>query len=338
MSGVDISVILSTYNRATMARRALESLAAMDLDPPRQFEIVVVDNASTDNTAEVIEEVASCSPVPVRGVYEARPGLAAARNRGITEAKGAWLAFFDDDQTADPRWLHELLTLAQQKNARCVGGSILLVLEDEGFPEAPAVYQHLLGQGHRPKAVCRYNREWAPGGGHLLVHRDVFEQVGRFDESLINAYEDTEFFHRLCAAGIDVWHTPHAVVRHILPRHRTSETYLRWRSRRDGVNLARDKSKARGTWFVLLTAGARIGQTLLVHAPKLLAAWIRRDAGRALAMRWRLWRTEGYLRTALYLAAPRWFPQAEFFAQQEARMERSLFETQSSACCQDTCS
>src|SRR2546421_689464 len=106
---LDVSVVVCTYNRAALLRDALASLGVLQTDGRFRYEILVVDNASSDETPAVIEEEAARSPVPMRGVREARPGVACARNRGVQETAAPWIAFFDDDQIADPGWLAELL-------------------------------------------------------------------------------------------------------------------------------------------------------------------------------------------------------------------------------------
>src|SRR5262249_41598358 len=162
-----------------------------------RYEVVVVDNASTDETAAVIAAAARHFPVPLRGVREPRPGVACARNRGIHEARGAWVAFFDDDQVADPAWLRELLAMAEAKQIRGVGGANRLRLPDGRADDLPQACRELLGGSSGPGAPRLYSRRLAPGAGNLLVHRSVFEQVGVFDEGLREAGEDADLYRRM---------------------------------------------------------------------------------------------------------------------------------------------
>ena len=103
-----ISVIIPTYNRCEMLRGALESLLHEETGGEFAYEIIVVDNASTAATKAVVEQVAADAPVPVRYFYQEIPGPAPARNCGVAEAQGDWLAFFDDDELATPDWLLQL--------------------------------------------------------------------------------------------------------------------------------------------------------------------------------------------------------------------------------------
>ena len=101
MTTPDISTIVCTYNRADMLRSALASLYDLATDGEFTYEIVVIDNASTDATPAAIAAAAAESSAPLRGVHEPQKGVVAARNRGIREARGRWIAFFDDDQLAE---------------------------------------------------------------------------------------------------------------------------------------------------------------------------------------------------------------------------------------------
>src|SRR5688572_27730028 len=107
MSAPDISIVVCTQNRAAMLRGALASLYDLATDG-FTYEIVVIDNGSTDETQKTIATAATQSRHPLRGIYEPEKGIVPARNRGIREARGRWIAFFDDDQLADSRWLVEL--------------------------------------------------------------------------------------------------------------------------------------------------------------------------------------------------------------------------------------
>lgn len=96
------SVIIATYNRADELPRTLESLKKLEADEP--WEVIVVDNNSSDNTREVVEGVKSF-PVPLRYIFEKEQGRSAALNAGIRAAQGEILAVTDDDVRVDPHWL-----------------------------------------------------------------------------------------------------------------------------------------------------------------------------------------------------------------------------------------
>ena len=109
-----ISVVVCTYNRAPLLREAILSLARLECDGRFSYDIVVIDNASTDDTPSVVHELSHLTDVQVTGVREDRPGISYARNRGVEEATGDWIAFFDDDGIADPKWLDASQMIAKE--------------------------------------------------------------------------------------------------------------------------------------------------------------------------------------------------------------------------------
>jgi glycosyltransferase involved in cell wall biosynthesis len=321
----DVSVVVCTYNRAALLRDTLASLAALETGGSFTYEVVVVDNSSTDDTPAVIATAAAAYPVPLLGVREVRPGVASARNAGIRAAMSPWIAFFDDDQVADPRWLVELLTLAREKGARCVGGANRLRLPAGHTGPLPPVARGLLSESDPSAAVYRYTGRSSPGTGNLLIQKSVFDEVGVFNEGLREAGEDTDLFRRVYAAGIEAWHSPAAISYHVIPAYRLTEGYLRWRCLRNGGHVARRNHQSVGAARFLLGLSARLGQALVLHLPRLAWARLARDPEAALGARCLLWRTQGYARFALSYLAPRLFAQREFFAWLEFRSERDLF-------------
>jgi GT2 family glycosyltransferase len=311
MTAIDASVVVCAYNRTGGRFR---------------YEVVVVDNASTDDTADVIAQAAREWPELVHGVYEPRRGVSCARNRGVREARGPWIAFFDDDQVAEPDWLLALLSGAEAVHARCLGGAVRLLLPGEALAALPAECRTLLGESLGRNRRCRYGRKTAPGTGNLLVHRSVFEQVGGFDESLREAGEDTDLYRRIRQAGIEAWYLPEAVVRHVTPPYRLTAAYLRWRFLRFGSQLARRDRHEWGWVGFFGVLAARLVQVAVQYLPRWLAAQLGRSPRRRLAARCPFWRAEGYFRFALAGLAPRRFAQRDFFATLDFRGERELFD------------
>jgi glycosyltransferase involved in cell wall biosynthesis len=101
-AALSISVIVCTHNRAAYLAKALQSLVSQTLDKD-EFEVIVVDNASTDRTPHVFEETIFGGPA--RYIYEARLGLSWARNAGLRAVRGRYVAYQDDDAVACPDWL-----------------------------------------------------------------------------------------------------------------------------------------------------------------------------------------------------------------------------------------
>jgi GT2 family glycosyltransferase len=322
MKPIDVSVAVCTYNRAEMLRAALESLARLETGGRFTYEIVAVDNASTDHTPEVIERFAAECPVPFTRALEPRQGIAEARNRALDEARGEWIVYFDDDQVADPGWLTALLETARQTGARCIGGAVHLLLPAGSPEDLPAVCRRMLGESLGEPEPCRYNRKLTPATGNVAFHRTVFNEIGRFDESLVEGGEDADLIRRMRLAGIDAWYTPHAKVSHIIPEYRLSTDYFRWTNRRHGRHVARRDRQITGNLLFPLVLLARIGQAALLYLPRYLWAVVRRNPGQRLAGQCLLWRSEGFLRAGLHDLAPWLFPQRRFFQGLEFRSGR----------------
>ncbi|MDX1413073.1 MAG: glycosyltransferase family 2 protein [Candidatus Promineifilaceae bacterium] len=124
---VDISVVICTHNRAEMLRGALESLCRQAISP-NLFEIIVVDNGSTDHTADVLGDVQTDYPwQSIRVLHEGLLGLGIARNKALFSARGKYIAYMDDDARATPHWLPTMLALIQERPDEiiCLGGPIL---------------------------------------------------------------------------------------------------------------------------------------------------------------------------------------------------------------------
>ncbi|MBK9123560.1 MAG: glycosyltransferase family 2 protein [Chloroflexi bacterium] len=116
-----ISVVICTFNRVDLLRKALESLSRQDCDANR-YEVIVVDNNSTDLTGEMVR---SCSaPFDVRYVLETTQGLSHARNRGWREAQGEYIAYLDDDAIAPPHWLSLASQIIEAHRPAMFGGPV----------------------------------------------------------------------------------------------------------------------------------------------------------------------------------------------------------------------
>src|SRR5579872_592596 len=122
---MNITVILCTFNRCASLRRALESLARQMLPESVEWEVLVVDNNSTDGTRDVAAEFCRMNSARSRYVFEPEQGKSNALNRGIRDAKGEILAFIDDDVIADPDWLRNLTAPLSNPTWVGVGGRIV---------------------------------------------------------------------------------------------------------------------------------------------------------------------------------------------------------------------
>ncbi|TWT90241.1 putative glycosyltransferase EpsH [Pseudobythopirellula maris] len=299
---IDVSVVVATFNRAAMLRETLRSLVELETDGAFAYEVLVVDNASSDNTPQAITEFAAVdrrgSAVRVRGVREPSPGVSHARNRGVGEAAGDWVAFHDDDQVADPRWLAELVALAKRRSALVVGGAVKLKLP-AGAKEPSARYlRQMLGEKVGMPAEQPFNRRQIPGAGSLMIDRGVFDHVGLFDTDLEIGGEDADLYRRIRAAGYEAWYTPKAIVHHLIPAKRLDSDYMRWTAARHGQHVALREFLDWGPRKLPLVMAARLGQATINYLPRYLAARLTGDRDGALAARCLMLRSQSYLAKA----------------------------------------
>lgn len=313
MSRPDVTLALFTCHRPWMLGEALASVDRLIADD-FSLEILVVDNASQESTRQLVTEFARTAKHPVRLVCEEKPGLSCARNRAIREARSEWIAFFDDDQLAEPEWLREMVRLARAETCLLVGGTLRLKLPSDCSRNFGPVCRKLLGEFVGGTNARPYTRTFTPGFGHILVHLSVFDQVGNFDEQLVAGGEDFDVYNRIRSAGIVSWYCPTAVAYHVIPPYRTEDKYMRWTALRQGGHVAHRERQGRGGAAYFAYVLARSGQAMLLHAPKYAWQRLRRDNELALDARCRLWRSEGYLRQALFDLMPNRFGQREFFA------------------------
>jgi glycosyltransferase involved in cell wall biosynthesis len=308
-----------------MLRNALQSVTAQETGGEFSYEILVVDNASTESTRLVVTEIAASSFVPVRYVREEVKGLAHAYNRGVREVRGTWLALFDDDQLAEPNWLKELLSAAKATKAQIVGGDRRLELPGGNSLVLGPTSRNLLGEHGFSGQVRICNGKSLPAGGNILIARQLFDAVGFFDTSMLGSGEDSDFVKRARASGAIVAISPAAIVHHLIPPHRVAPGYLRWTSMRWGLCFARIDYKNFGRTRMFVCFAARAGQALLVNLPLLILNVLMRNAVESLDRQCLLWRAMGYACGTASLAAPGLFRQGRLLSGLELREERKRF-------------
>ena len=183
---IDFSVIIPSYNRANLLRRALDSILVQSY-PPR--EIIVVDDGSSDGTAGLLRkhypEVHYC--------YQRHAGVSAARNRGIERASSRWIALLDSDDA----WLPA--KLSEQARAIQANPEARLVHTNEiWYRNAELLTQKKRHQKYGGSIFARCLPLCVISPSSAVIRRDVFDDIGLFDESL-KACEDYDFWLRYCA-------------------------------------------------------------------------------------------------------------------------------------------
>ena len=222
-----ISVVVCTFNRSNMLATILQSLCEQSIETS-EYEVVIVDNNSTDNTPEVVDEF--CRRFSnVRYCFEPQQGLSYARNRGWQEARGKYVAYIDDDARAGESWLETALVLLENTKPTplCIGGPILpfySTIKPVWFKEEMRTW------GDRPRYL-------QPGesfsGSNMIWRKEIIETLGGFDVksglrgNYLSLGEETVFFEK-------IWHSfdqphfyysPELAVHHWVPPAKMTVSY-----------------------------------------------------------------------------------------------------------------
>lgn len=232
-----ISVIIATYNRAALLDECLAHLAGQDFE--RGDEVIVVDNGSTDSTQEVIGRYRDGLGVPLRSLFEERPGKSHALARAIAAASGDVLAFTDDDVDVDRGWVAAIRRTMADGEVALIGGPVAPRWERR--PPRWLRFANGYGRLAAPLALIDYGAapmplgERAAIGANLAVRREALAAVGGFAPHLgklrgtLLSGEDHDLCDRVRRAGLTARYCPDVRVSHWVPADRARAPYiLRW--------------------------------------------------------------------------------------------------------------
>jgi len=241
MSDPVLSAIICTHNRADYLGAAIDSLLRQTWD---DYEVIVVDNASTDNTQAVVQ--ARCPHPRLHYVYEATLGLSAARNRGATVARGQILAYLDDDAEASPGWLQALHQVyAANPRVAIAGGKVTLLWPPGQSPPAWLSVDLMghLGAYDLGDDLCSITQPGlTPRGLNYSLRRSFLESIGGFDLTLgrvgTNLLSNEELYmtQRALADGWQVVYVPQALVAHNVAPERLHPSWFLRRSWWQGIS------------------------------------------------------------------------------------------------------
>jgi glycosyltransferase involved in cell wall biosynthesis len=232
---VDVSVVISTYNRCSLLARALESLLHQE-SMHVSYEILVVDNNSTDETRAVTQHLIDECSEKVRYIFEPKQGLSYARNAGIASARAEIIAFTDDDVRVSSNWVLRIKAgFTADPSADFLGGKVLP--HWSGVPPAWLTRAHwaplaLLDYGDQPFYVDA-GRPLSLIGANCAFRKRAFEQVGLFRADFqrvkngVGSLEDHELLLRLWQAGRKGIYLPDVVVTADVQPDRLRKTYHR---------------------------------------------------------------------------------------------------------------
>jgi len=233
---MNASIVVCSYNRADSLRETLLALKAQDSPASCQWEVVVVDNNSTDHTRSVVEQAQQGWP-GLRYEFESQQGLSHARNRGIACTKSDVILFTDDDVLPEPDWLRATLCGMDKHGADACGGYIAPIWESP--PPAwltERFYGFLAVRTEREDDYPILSASQTPFGANMAFRRTVFDRVGLFDTSrgrkgnVLASGEDGEMFERILDGGLKAVFLGQSRVHHKVESFRLTKRYFRrWR-------------------------------------------------------------------------------------------------------------
>jgi glycosyltransferase involved in cell wall biosynthesis len=319
MSELDATVLICTWNRAEFLRSTLQSLAALPVDHALRWEVLVVDNNSTDHSRDTVLSFIEKYPVPLRYVFEERQGKSCAMNAGLSMSTAPLVVFTDDDVRVPPSWLRAACQpFLENSHIAYTGGPVRPMWETAPPEWFEASGNVLWG----PLAVLDYGsepfifeeRHRVPLGVNFAVRRSLVETIGPFNVSLgrgagsvLLGQELPEFLSRARAVGAMGLYVPGMALYHHVPASRLRADYCRrwWYGK--GVSRARMEAihpvteSGLDLRHVPMLAGIPrfLFGTAARDAARWVAAVLRGDTGGRIAAETQLWYFRGQIRERL---------------------------------------
>lgn len=261
------SVAICTHNRAKDTVEAVQSVLAQE-SCSFEFEVLVIDNNSKDNTKELFHE--SLWPTQVRYIMESQLGLSYARNRAIREAKGEFILFLDDDALASSGWIQEVINVFERDAAiGCVGGKIDPIWEG-GKPdwipeEIIGLYTLMDFSDH----IVEMKPPYFPFGANVSFRKSVFDKIEPFREDLgrvgnnLLSSEESELISRI-REKYKIFYTPYGSVQHKISKSRLNKRWLLRRMYWQGISDATRYNKSSWGLFKHVARIAQAGLLILL--------------------------------------------------------------------------
>ena len=230
-----LSIIVCTYNRDKYLYGALRCIAENGF-PTEAYEIILVNNMSTDNTEAECQKFEHDYPnVNFRYFVETNQGLSYARNRGIKESQGDTLLFLDDDSYIQNDYLINLQKqLDTYPDADAFGGKIDPVFESGEAPKWLSKWNYswvsAIDMGDK---VCQFKGKAFPIGANMGIKKAMLEKAGAFNPQLgrskknLMGGEEKDLFERILQQGGSIYYFPNVLIHHVIPPSRTTKDYVK---------------------------------------------------------------------------------------------------------------
>jgi len=231
---MQLSIVICSYNRASYIGDALDSLYKQT-SGLSAFEAIIVDNNSTDNTAEVFSQWRSAhTNGSFTYITETNQGASFARNTGAAVSKGQWLCFMDDDAVATPNYVENILKHIETKpDAVGFGGRII----PKYIPAEPNWMSYyvssLVGNFDYAPSACAFENGKYPLESNMIVRKDIYDTIGGFNTALPGVVgtlriggEGKELFYKILALGHTIYYDPSICVHHVVEVKKLTSEYM----------------------------------------------------------------------------------------------------------------
>lgn len=214
----ELSIVICTYNRCRYLPQALASIAAQHV-PAGQFELIVVDNASTDDTSAIVHDFMATHPaIPTRYVFEGNKGLSFARNRGWSEAAAAIVAYVDDDVILFDDYVRNLISFFRQNpQAMGAGGRVIPKYEDAEPAWMSPYLRGFVGAVDHGNAVKKFDDSMKyPAGANMVYRTSILRKAGGFNNELKFRSDDKYIFYKVHQLSDDIYYLPDVALYHYI--------------------------------------------------------------------------------------------------------------------------
>ncbi len=229
-----LSIVICSYNRAQYIGDALDSLYKQTTSLS-DFEVMLVDNNSTDGTPEVYKSWREIHPEGnFQYLTEHQQGASFARNTGAAHAQSDWLCFMDDDAVAFPDFVANIIKHTQEKPTIVgFGGKII----PKYIPEKPVWMSYyvssLVGNFDYSPVPCAFKKGKYPIESNMAIKKSVFNQIGGFNTTLPGVMgtlriggEGKELFYKVIGLGEEIYYDPNIIVYHVVETNKLTKEYL----------------------------------------------------------------------------------------------------------------
>ncbi|MCU0547877.1 MAG: hormogonium polysaccharide biosynthesis glycosyltransferase HpsE [Leptolyngbya sp. Prado105] len=235
---IDFTIAIRTYNRASNLPLLLEQLQTQMKMQGIRWEVLIVNNNSTDNTSEIIQQYQQKwqGEAPLRSVLELRQGAAIARRRAIEEARGKWVGFVDDDAIPTPTWIQDAFEFAESRpQIAAFSGQIIPEYESDPLPSFDRIAYHMPVMMNPDQFCYQQHPKWGyPEGVGLVIRREAwlkhvppYQMIqGPVKSGFALKGEEVEALSHLYQTDWEIWYNGKMSIVHRIPTERLERNYL----------------------------------------------------------------------------------------------------------------